>query len=60
MAALTKANLKQVDAAVDDALDGFLADLYQAAAENTGASVAEVVDRAIQLRADRRDVKGTG
>lgn len=39
MAALTKANLKQVQATVDDALDGLLEDLRGAAAANTGLSV---------------------
>ena len=54
MAALTKANLKQVQATVDDALDGLLEDLRGAAAANTGLSVAEVVGRVIEARASRR------
>ena len=48
--ALTAADLKKVQAKVDEAVDGLLDDLLQAAAANTGQSVADVVRQVIARR----------
>ena len=50
MAALTKANLKQVATAVDTAVDAALREMLTVASANTGASVADVVAELLRRR----------
>lgn len=55
MAALTKAQLGQVQTLVDSTVDAVLAEMYVYAKSNTGASVAEVVLEVMRRRSENTD-----